>query len=107
MMDIPTLIQAIVGLALTFAIYLVTAYLKAKTATIKDEQARKLAETVVLAVEQTIKNLHGQSKYQIAESELREFLRKRGITIDDEVIKALIEAAVAKMNSEKPVSAPT
>lgn len=93
-----TIIQGFIGFIVTIALYFLTAYFRAKIEAIKDERARALAEIAVLAIEQTVKDMHGKLKYAAAETEFRALLEERGINVDDAAIKALIESAVKRMN---------
>ena len=64
-----------------------------------DEKTKiSVARTVVLAVEQIYKDLHGEEKKQMAIEGIRQMLDEKGITITDLEINMLMEAAVAKFN---------
>ena len=83
-------------------------YLKAK----QTETTAKLRQTkwswtadiidaAVRAVEQTAKGaIHGEDKKQAAMAYTKSVLRKSGITMSDEQISTLIEAAVQAMNAQ-------
>ena len=64
-----------------------------------DGTKRKIAGTVVSAVEQLYSDLNGPEKYNKAVHEITELLDQRGITIGELEIKMLIEAAVNDLHS--------
>lgn len=64
-----------------------------------DNKTKKdVAKTVVGAVEQLYKDLHGQEKYDKAVEAMSEMLAEKGINISEIEIKMLIEAAVGEFN---------
>ena len=63
-----------------------------------DKTKKAVAKTVVSAVEQLYKDLHGEEKYQKAMEAMSEMLAEKGINISEIEIKMLIEAAVAEFN---------
>ena len=65
---------------------------------VNDKTKKAVAKTVVNAVEQLYKDLHGQEKYDKAVEAMSQMLSDKGITISDIEIKMLIEAAVAEFN---------
>jgi LL-H family phage holin len=65
---------------------------------INDKIKKDVAKTVVKAVEQIYKDLHGEEKLNKALESASEMLATKGITITDLEIKMLIEAAVAEFN---------
>lgn len=65
---------------------------------VNDKTKKAVAKTVVNAVEQLYKDLHGQEKYDKAVEAMSEMLAEKGITISEIEIKMLIEAAVAEFN---------
>lgn len=65
---------------------------------LNDKTKRDVARTVVQAVEQIYKDLHGEDKLNKALESASEMLAAKGITITDLEIKMLIEAAVAEFN---------
>ena len=66
---------------------------------VNDKTKKAVAKTVVNAVEQLYKDLHGQEKYDKAVEAMSQMLSDKGITISDIEIKMLIEAAVAEFNN--------
>ena len=60
---------------------------------------KEIAKTVVGAVEQLYKDLHGHEKYDKAVEAMSQMLTGKGITIGEFEIKMLIEAAVAELNN--------
>lgn len=97
-------ITALIGVVTTQLI----PYLKAK----QTETTAKLRQTkwswtadiidaAVRAVEQTAKGaIHGEDKKQAAMAYTKSVLQKSGITMSDEQISTLIEAAVQAMNAQ-------
>lgn len=65
---------------------------------INDKTKQDVAKTVVKAVEQIYKDLHGEEKYHKALESASEMLAEKGITISDLEMRMLIEAAVAEFN---------
>ncbi len=64
-----------------------------------DNKTKKdVAKTVVKAVEQIYKDLHGQEKYDKAVEAMSQMLGEKGIAISEIEIKMLIEAAVSEFN---------
>ncbi len=64
-----------------------------------DNKTKKdVAKTVVGAVEQLYKDLHGQEKYDKAVEAMSEMLAEKDIAISELEIKMLIEAAVNEFN---------
>ncbi|MBQ7541350.1 MAG: hypothetical protein IJT44_03550 [Clostridia bacterium] len=66
-----------------------------------DQTKKDVAETVVRAVEQMYKDLHGEEKKQKAVEGIRQMLDAKGVTIADIEIEMLLEAAVAEFNRQR------
>ena len=62
-------------------------------------EKRDVAKTVVMAVEQIYKDIHGPEKFAKALGWLLELLKEKGIPITESEAKALIEAAVGEFNN--------
>lgn len=79
--------------------------LKAKTDVKNYELAKTIASTVVNAVEQIFKDVHGASeeKFQTAFDNLTKELEKAGINLDDASKKVLIESVVNGFNELKNI----
>lgn len=79
--------------------------LKAKTDAKNYELAKSIASTVVSAVEQIFKDVHGASgeKFQTAFDNLTKELEKAGINLDDASKKVLIESVVNGFNELKKI----
>lgn len=63
-----------------------------------DRTKESVAKTVVQAVEQIYKDLHGEEKLNKALESASEMLAEKGIAITDLELRMLIEAAVAEFN---------
>ena len=59
---------------------------------------KDVAKTVVQAVEQVYKDLHGDEKLNQALISMSEILAEKGITISDLEMRMLLEAAVGEFN---------
>lgn len=70
-----------------------------------DQTKKAVAETVVRAVEQMYKDLHGDEKKARAVDGIRQMLDAKGIAIADIEIDMLIEAAVAEFNAKRTENA--
>lgn len=65
---------------------------------LNDKIKKDVAKTVVKAVEQVYKDLHGEEKLNKALESASEMLAEKGITVTDLEMRMLIEAAVAEFN---------
>lgn len=81
-------------------------YLKEKKAqAMKQLEATKwswaveIVDAVVRAVEQTVLDLHGDDKKVYAKHQIYKIFKQAGISLTDDQIDTLIEAAVQEMNS--------
>lgn len=72
---------------------------KLYTKYVNDKTKQAVAKTVVQAVEQIYKDLHGGEKLNKALEAASEMLAEKGITITDLEMRMLIEAAVAEFNN--------
>lgn len=68
------------------------------TKLVNDKTKQSVAKTVVLAVEQIYKDLHGDEKLDKALKAASEMLAEKGISITDLELRMLIESAVAEFN---------
>ena len=66
---------------------------------VNDATKRKVAKTVVLAVEQIYKDLNGPDKFELALQSMTDMLNEKGITITALEARMLIEAAVGEFNN--------
>lgn len=85
-------LTALAGYIAIFAKKLYTKY-------VNDKTKQAVAKTVVQAVEQIYKDLHGEEKLNKALEAASETLAEKGITITDLEMRMLIEAAVAEFNN--------
>lgn len=75
---------------------------------LNDKTKQAVAKTVVQAVEQIYKDLHGEEKLDMAIDSATEMLAEKGITVTELEIRMLIEAAVGEFNEAfKKTSATT
>lgn len=65
---------------------------------INDKTKKAVAKTVVQAVEQIFKNLHGEEKLNKATEYMAEMLTERGITVTELELRVLLEDAVGEFN---------
>jgi hypothetical protein len=65
---------------------------------LNDKAKRDVAKTVVQAVEQIYKDLHGEEKLNKALESASEMLAEKGITVTELEMRMLIEAAVSEFN---------
>lgn len=65
---------------------------------VNDKTKQAVAKTVVQAIEQIYKDLHGEEKLNKALESMSEMLAEKGITITELEMRMLIEAAVAEFN---------
>ena len=79
--------------------------LKAKTDVKNYELAKSITSTVVNAVEQIFRDVHeaSEDKFKAAETKLTDELEKKGIKLDDESKKVLIESVVNGFNELKKI----
>lgn len=91
-----TLIMSVIGAILSALGFYVKGLINRY---LNDGTKRKVAKTVVSAVEQIYKDLDGPEKYSKAVRRVKQLLDERGITIGELEIKMLIEAAVNDLHS--------
>ena len=65
---------------------------------LNDKIKRDVAKTVVQAVEQVYKDMHGKEKFNEAIQAASEMLSEKGIAVTELELRMLIEAAVAEFN---------
>lgn len=65
---------------------------------VNDKTKQDVAKTVVKAVEQMYKELHGEEKLQKALEAASDMLTNKGITISDIELRMLLEASVSEFN---------
>jgi intergrase/recombinase len=86
-----TAITAIAGYIGIVVKKLITTY-------INDKTKEKVAKTVVQAVEQIYKDIHGKEKFDKGIEYLSQMLTDRGITCTELELQLLLEGAVAEFN---------
>ena len=70
-----------------------------------DKTKKNVAMTVIRAVEQMYKELHGEAKKQKAIEGIQDMLNEKGIPITELEIEMLLEAAVAEFNRQRTTEA--
>lgn len=95
--DTTEILNGLIGVVMLAAIYFVKTYLAAKISAIKDEQVQALAKSAVLATEQMVVQSESGQKYAEAEKKLKALLAEKGIKVNDDAIKTIIEAQVRIM----------
>lgn len=86
-----TLITAVAG-------WLAIEVKKVVTKYINDKTKKTVAKTVVQAVEQIYKDLHGEDKLNKAIEYMAEMLTEKGITATELEVRVLLEDAVGEFN---------
>ena len=85
------LITAVAGWVAIVAKNLATKY-------INDKTKKAVAKSVVQAVEQIYKDLHGEDKLNMAIEYMAEMLTEKGITATELEVRVLLEDAVGEFN---------
>lgn len=87
---------------LTFVLTAIATFVSKKyNKYINDETKRKVAKTVVNAIEQLYKDLDGKEKLQKAKEGIIEMLNEKGISITELEINMLIEEVCNSFNQAK------
>ena len=66
---------------------------------INDKTKKQVAKTVVQAIEQIYKDIHGEEKLNKGIEYLSEMLNDRGITCSELELQVLLEGALAEFNN--------
>lgn len=90
-----TILYAIIT---TIAGYIGIAVKKIYQKYVDDKTKKDVAKTVVQAVEQIYKDLHGEDKLNVALENASEMLALKGIAISELELRMLLEAAVGEFN---------
>lgn len=90
-----TILYAIIT---TIAGYIGIAVKKIYQKYVDDKIKKDVAKTVVQAVEQIFKDLHGEDKLNVAMENASEMLELKGIIITELELRMLLEAAVSEFN---------
>ena len=83
----------------TIAGYIGIAVKKIYQKYIDDKTKKDVAKTVVQAIEQIYKDLHGEDKLNIALENASEMLEIKGIIVSELELRMLLEAAVSEFNN--------
>ena len=101
------LIMEILRVLVAAAVFVITRYVipavREWTRGTQLEHVIKWAYRAVLAVEQTCGAYTGPQKKKIVTDFIRQMLIRKNITLSDDEINMLIEAAVKEMNQQAPV----
>lgn len=90
--------EIIYGVVTTIVGYLAFYIKKLADRYINDGTKKSVAKTVVQAVEQIYKDLHGEDKLNKGIAYMSELLTEKGITTNETEIRLLIEEAVGEFN---------
>lgn len=100
--------QALIGLVVTsitaLASYIGVTLKKVFEKRVNTKIKKDVVRTVVTAVEQLYKDLHGEEKYNKAVEAVSQMLEEKGIKITELEIRMLIESAVNEFNNSFAVS---
>jgi len=66
---------------------------------VKNDEIRKFVTDTVKFVEQTCKDIHGDDKLATAELQVSKILEEKGIYLDADELRTLIESAVYELNN--------
>lgn len=91
----PQLLEALLYLITGVLILAANKYLKP---ILQNKVIKTIAKNVVLAVEQTYKDLHGEQKLNKALESFSEMLAARHIKISANEMRVMLEAAVGELN---------
>ena len=92
----PQIIEAVLAILVGLLVLAATKYIKPL---LQNKVIETIAKNVVLCVEQTYKDLHGDDKLNKALESFSEILAARKIKLSASEMRVMIEAAVAKLNN--------
>ena len=95
--DLTPIIEALFGLLATVVSCLLVPYIRSKTSAAQQEELNGWVRLAVAAAEQVYQ---GQGRGQEKLAYVETWLARRGITVDTDKIKAMIEAAVYELTSD-------
>ena len=100
MIDMTTVLQALIGLAVAVITAVVIPWIRAKVGEAKWAQLQQIAIVAVHAAEQLYQGSgQGEKKLEHALEQVQLAMKKQGLTFDAEVVKTAIEAAVLGLKS--------
>lgn len=70
---------------------------------VEEETKRKVADSVVKAVEQVYKNSDGKEKHKIAVQNSKDILKQKGIHVNDLELTVLLEEACHKLKQKENI----
>lgn len=91
----PQIMEAVLYLVVSLLAIAATKYIKP---ILQNKVIKAIAKNVVLFVEQTYKDLHGEDKLNKALEAFSEMLAERHIKISADEMRVMLEAAVAELN---------
>ena len=95
MIDITPIVNAVIALiAAAVSVFLIP-WIKSKTT---DAQRKELVEWVKIGVAAAEQLYKGQGRGEEKKQYVLDFLKQKGVTVDEESINAAIEAAVSQLN---------
>lgn len=90
--------EIIYGVVTAIATYLAFVVKSLVTKYLNDKTKKNVAKTVVQAIEQIYKDLHGEEKLNKALEYMAEMLTAKGITTTEIELRVLLEDAVGEFN---------
>ena len=94
--DITPIVEAVVAVVCAVVTCVLIPYIKSKTTT---EQQKEINAWVKIAVSAAEQIYTGSGRGEEKKAYVLEWLRSHGITVDDEKLDAMIEAAVYELNT--------
>lgn len=96
MFDITPIIEAVFALIGVVITVIVIPYIKSKTSAAEQTEINAWVKIAVAAAEQIYK---GSGRGEEKKAYVLEWLKKHGVTVDEDAIDAMIEAAVYELNN--------
>ena len=94
MIDLTTILEAIIALAVAIITAFVIPWFKSKTTAQEREELLAWVDIAVAAAQQMYHHLDGSARLEYAMS----FLKEKGYDVDDDIIRDAVEAAVLKLH---------
>ncbi len=98
--DITLIVEGVIALVFAYVAKVLVGWIKSKLTKEQMDTMFEIADAVVMAVEQVLKATDGQLKKETAMQNVKEWLAKYNIVIDEQAIDVAIESAVKRLNIE-------